>query len=111
MRSMTHLGVRTPGSVNHLRQGVTVPGPVRRPFRGLPAVAAFALAVLAVLAVLCLVPTARGQQGNQTPTIISSGNVPPGVYIDADGTVRRRQIDASKELADMRARAKAAVAV
>src|SRR5438128_1459514 len=110
MTPTNHHGFRTPGPANHLRGDdiipAGVPAAVRR-VRRMPAVAAVALFVL------CLVPFARGQgnNANQTPTIIASGNVPPGVYIDADGTVRRRQIDAGKELADMRARARAAAAV
>ena len=32
----------------------------------------------------------------------------PGVYLDGDGTVRRRQVDVKDELATMKARAKAA---
>lgn len=50
------------------------------------------------------VPAARAQ-------VIGGGvviNQPPGVYIDTQGTVKCREVDATKDLADMRNRAKAA---
>jgi hypothetical protein len=47
-------------------------------------------------------PTARGQF---TPSVF---NTAPGVYLDVDGKVRCREMDASQQLAAMRARAKAA---
>lgn len=70
----------------------------------LPAVRlAVPLFVAACLSALLPAP-ARGQ--NFIPGFI--GNTAPGVVLDADGTVRRREADTRDEMANMRARAKAA---
>jgi hypothetical protein len=58
------------------------------------------------LVCMCL---ASGSQGQIVPTQFSFGGV-PGVYLDTDGKVQYRQLDSTKELAAMRARARAAEA-
>lgn len=65
----------------------------------------FAAATLAVVAAAVWgSPPAAAQT---TPGVFPGVN-PPGVYLEPDGTVKRRAVDQKDELADMRARAKAA---
>jgi len=46
----------------------------------------------------------------QAQVVVPFVNAPPGVYLDTDGKVQCRQVDSSKELAAMRARARASAA-
>jgi hypothetical protein len=57
------------------------------------------------LCVLVAAPAKHLSAQTLTPVLFGP---PPGVYLDADGVVRHRQIDNKEELAAMRARAKAA---
>lgn len=78
-----------------------------RPVGRRPAWTAAGLLAWAIAWVGAISPATFGQVvGNAVVT-----SPPPGVYLDADGTIRRRQPDARDELAAMRVRAKAATVV
>lgn len=74
----------------------------RSPFPSWP-VSATRLVLAAAAGLFVAAPSAAQQQ----PLPIVSP--PPGVYVEPDGTVKRREVDAKADLALMRARAKAAL--